>query len=462
MAAYADGRVALDRGDFRQAVSYLTCSIDQDPGFAAAYTWRATAVAGSAPTLYHLMPDQLRRAVADYQQALALGSSDPAALNGLSAGLFVLGMRRNDAGLIQQARGFMARARQRDPSDPVIAFNLAEDQLMLGRGAARAYSGTDTLAREFPDVALDSLSSLESDLATPLGRRHGVAIAAAKQQVVAALSSSSPAANPAQHPSPPGAAGSASLSVSLQGGNIAPGQLEFSITGARGFVPQRDRLYAVWYEREGGSWEAIQGASGPVSLRRGASVLETVPGQCLAASQYLLELYVNGRLAGRAVADSRSAALRYATLDDMNFSLCHPTGWRRAAAWQPGLIEGFASPSGNAGMLVADVTPAAASPRLLDEVLKRLGSRIPAHLAPARRLPETEFAGGLCRSYVQEDSYSGGVLAAGIGRDAFDRQLVGIVYGPYAMFGAADSAPPLASDLFTSMISSAPPAAGTC
>lgn len=466
MAAYADGRVANDRGDYALAVRYLTCSIDQDSNFAPAYTWRAQATAGEVQTLYQLTRDQLTRSIADDERAVDRGSSDPNALNELSAGLFVLGLRHDDPGLVQRAEQYIAQARSRDPSNPTIALNFAEDQLMLGRSAARAYPPAIlALAHSHPNLGLDSLSSLQSDLQTPLGRRRQSAILAAKQRVVGALSAgtqvagtdvSSPALAPAGQPS---------LRVSAQGG-IAPGQLEFFLDGGRGFAPARDRLYAVWYQRTGPGWQTIYGASGPVTLRvNGDGVpfsLVTVASQCLGAGQYRVELYVDGRLAGQATTESQSAALQYVALHDMNFSLCHPRGWVRTTGWQPGLVEGFQSRSHRSGMLVVDATAAAASPRVLDDILARLGASVPAGLTPARRDLANVFAGGLCHSYVQEDTYPGGRLAAGIGRDAFNRQLLGIVYGPESMFTSAGSAPSAGSDLFTSMISSVPPSGSTC
>jgi hypothetical protein len=137
------------------------------------------------------------------------------------------------------------------------------------------------------------------------------------------------------------------------------------------------------------------------------------------------------------------------------FGVCHPPGWQRTPARLPGLIDGYVSPTHDAGVLVLDASAGAATNRpsgpVLDEALRVFHPLLPAGLGPRIRV-RTEFAGGLCGQLVGQYSYPHGRLAAGIGRDAFNREIVGVVYGPTSSFGARPT-PFSAGDLFSSMAS---------
>jgi tetratricopeptide (TPR) repeat protein len=476
MASYADGRMAFDRGDYGLAVQDFTRTIEQQPNFASAYEWRAESYAGGVQTLFQVGPRDLARGIADATQARSLGSDDPLLLNDLSARLYVSGMRHRDRGQIAEAADLMANAHRLSPTNPAIAVNFAEDQVALGRPWKLAYAQAERLDAAVQDtsVRLSSLSSLTNVWDTPLGRSLRPSLAAAKEDLVASLSAGhGPAAS---SPPPPGLlapGGTPSLSVSLHSRSgdltLSPGQGEFFIDRGRGFDPVRDSLYAVWYRWSGGAWQSLPGLSGPVQKNTPTELntSDSAPDQnrlfaiatrqagsdCLASGEYKVELYVNGKFAGQATAEYAPTQLTSTPLADMSFSVCRPPHWTPAPAAQEGLIDGYVSPQKNAGMLVVDASSAAPTPTasapVLQRVVQRLGGVLPARLTKPTAATGNEFAGGMCDGYVEEYQYPGGVLAAGIGRDNYGRELAGIVWGPSANFATTNA-------LFGSMAADSP------
>jgi hypothetical protein len=216
-------------------------------------------------------------------------------------------------------------------------------------------------------------------------------------------------------------------------------------------------------------WQTVDGLSGPVQENT-ATELDTSdssPDQnrlfslatrragsgCLGKGEYKVELYVNGTFAGQASGFyPLPQKLTSTPLSDVSFSTCQPRQWRPLSNAQSGLIEGYVSPPHDAGMLVVDASAAAPSPTpsapVLHRVLQSLGRRwLPAGLGSRQALGGNEFGGGMCDEYVEQYSYPGGKLAAGIGRDSYGRELVGIAYAPdYATRNA----------VFGSMVADAP------
>ncbi len=472
MAAYADGRVAYDRGDYATAIRYFSCSVAQDPEFAPSYQWRALSYLGSTQTSFAVPSSDLSRGIGDAEQAISLGSNDPELLNALSAMLYVTGIRRHDLGLIGQAETFMASAHREYPTSPTIAFNLAEDKLVLGQFSLSAYQRAERLpGAQNSYYGLASLGSLVNVDASSFGTTLHGPVTAAKQSVITELSGgSSPAGTEAAPNTVLANGGPPSLSVSLSRADgtsdLAPGQFGITIPSGHGFDPRRDRLYAVWYHRSGAAWTE-EGPSGPITAGT-AEALHVDPNgqltaslpthQCLPNGEYKAELYVNGRLAGQAIQTLHSDPLSSRTLGDLNFGYCTPSVWSRPSSSLPGLIEGNVSPAGNAGMIVIDASADGArvhsSRAVLRDVVQRVGALLPSGLAHPQnqRLP---FGGGMCDADVEAYSYRGGRLLAGIGRDAYGREIAGIVYGPLSTFASPPS-PFSARDLFTSMVSDNP------
>jgi tetratricopeptide (TPR) repeat protein len=474
MAAYADGRVAYDRREYATAIRYFSCSVAQDPEFAPAYQWRAISYLGSTQTSFEVPSSDLSRGIGDAEHAISLGSNDPELLNDLSAMLYVTGIRRHDLGPIGQAGTFMASAHREDPTDPTIAFNLAEDELALGQFSVSGYQRAEKLAGDaaaFYELA--SLGSLVNVEASSFGTTLHGPITAARRSLITELSrGSSPAGTEAAPSTVLANGGPPSLSMSLSRADgtsdLAPGQFGITIPSGHGFDPRRDRLYAVWYYRSGAGWTE-EGPSGPIAAGTAESLHIDSNGQlttslptrqCLPNGEYKAELYVNGLLAGQAIQTLHSDSLSSRTLGDLNFRYCTPSGWRTRSPSSSlaGLIEGNVSPTGNAGMLVVDASADGArihsSRAVLRDVVQRLGGLLPSGLAHPQnqRLP---FGDGMCDADVEAYSYRGGRLLAGIGRDAYGREIAGIVYGPLSTFASPPS-PFSARDLFTSMVSESP------
>lgn len=455
MASYADGRVAFDEHNYGVAAHYFGCAIAQQPNFASAYEWRANAYAGDAVTFSQLSPHALDRITADAETALGLGADDPNLLNNLSASLYVTGVRHRDRDQISQAASLMGRALRSDRNNPVIAMNWAEDQLALGRPWKRALSRAERLDAQTGGVQqmrVDELGALTTLWDSPLGPSLRSSIKAAKQDLAASLLAGHAVAGSSRGNLTPDGVPSLSVSMRSQDGylEMAPGQAEFLITGGTGFDPVRDRLYAAWYRRSGSLWQSLDGLSGPVE--KGTPTGLTVgspPDQnrlyslatrsagtaCLGTGEYKVELYVNGTFAGQATDHySLPESLTDSQLTDMSFSICRPKSWQPLEQGQKGLIDGYASPAKDAGMLVVDASPAAPTrrtpaPPLLHRILQDLEHR---YLPPGLNLQASTtglFAGGLCDGYIEKYAYPGGVLGAGIGRDGYGRELIGIAYG---------------------------------
>jgi hypothetical protein len=91
---------------------------------------------------------------------------------------------------------------------------------------------------------------------------------------------------------------------------------------------------------------------------------------------------------------------------------------------------------------------------VLRRVVDRLQGFVPSKLVHTLTLPKNAFGGGMCGEQVDEYAYPHGTMAVGIGRDAYGRNLVGIVYGPNSAF---DTGTPFsANDLFSSLVSDVP------
>ncbi len=474
-AAYADGRVALDRAEtdagYAPAIRYLTCAIELQPDSALAYEWRAAAFVGNTTNSFLLTPARRDNGLRDAERARELGSNDPRLLNTLAILLDASGVSHHDLGQIAEVLKLVRHAHGRDPSNPVFAFNIADALLTLGRPSATAYATAERLAAVTRDTSTpgSELTALEFIAASRFGRERQSAIIAARRSIVASLAAGSQVAGRDVPPASvqPGGAPTLSVSISDRSGQptVSPGQAEFFVDAGRGFDPRRDRLYAVWYHRSESHWQEVPSVSGPVEAnsRSGLSRdnrgrLFSIRGstsQCLPSGPYRVELYVNGVMAGQATQTSTVGDLVNLRLPNMLFGACRPPSWQRTPNRRPGLIEGYVSPAHDAALLILDASAGAPTDRasgpVLHQALQVFHSVLPAGLSH-RTATGNEFAGGLCRELVEEYTYPGGELVAGIGRDALNREIVGVVYGPLTAFSAPAS-PFSASDLFASMAS---------
>jgi tetratricopeptide (TPR) repeat protein len=521
-AAYADGQVASTRGtdrlDTATAIAFYKCAIKFDPSFAPAYTNRALALnslfdptdptGGSNTELVDKRDRQL--ALKDLELAKDHGAADPMLplVNGTD--VFETGLeisnRLNDGKLEQGLQQEQQAAKllsgsatesqlvgdSRDPSgtgldgrkaqaaklletSTLIAFNIAEAQLSLGHfpQAQRAYATAVELANQqlasadagAQGYASGALTDLV-DIAVHTTVKSEEAIHAHAEQeknyVVAHLFSES----------------GPSSSVNVSGTVVLPGLAGFRINKGPAFA-RSHVINAQWYYHspKGRAWSAFgsepSGEQGsPNQSLDGFFTEPFVPTTvCLGSGQYMLELYVNGRLANRPSPITVTLPnLAPAMLQDMGVSICRPATGKRQ--WQPlragsprpgvptrlaGLVDGYVSPDQRAGILVFDVTPEADRERngrgtsaLLDKALAQLHDWLPGQ--PSGELPfRFPFLGGSLGSQTRLYAYPGGVISAGIGATGSGRVIVAVVYGPASMF--TQGTPPLAADLLGSVVS---------
>lgn len=521
-AAYADGQVATTRGtdrlDTATAIAFYTCAIKFDPSFAPAYTNRALALnslfdpssptGGSNAELVHKSDRQ--SALKDLELAKDHGAADAMLplVNGVD--VFETGLaissRLNDAKLEQGLQQEQQAAKllsgsptesqlvggPRDLSDTgpdvrkaqaaklletstLIAFNIAEAQLSLGRfvQAQRAYATAVALANQQlastgadPQVyASGALTDLVDIAAHTTAKGEEAIHAHAEQEenyVVAHLFNES----------------GPSSSVKVSGTVVLPGLVGFRINRGPAFA-RSHVINAQWYYYSpmARAWSAFgPGVSGeqgsPNQSLDGLFTTPFVPTTvCLGSGQYMLELYVNGQLANQpSPITVKLPNLAPVVLQDMDVSVCRPATGQ--GQWQPlrdgsprpgvptriaGLVDGYVSPDHRAGMLVFDVTPEADRERngqgtsaLLDKALAQLHDWLPGQ--PTGELPfPFPFLGGSLGSHTRLYAYPGGFISAGIGATRSGRVIVAVVYGPESMF--IQGTPPLAVDLLGSVVS---------
>src|SRR4029077_6768257 len=74
-------------------------------------------------------------------------------------------------------------------------------------------------------------------------------------------------------------------------------------------------------------------------------------GRCLDPGRYRVEVYVDGRLSGRAESDAEFGALDAANLRDLGTAVCHPAGWDESTKLSVlGFDSGFVSPDNSEGV----------------------------------------------------------------------------------------------------------------
>jgi tetratricopeptide (TPR) repeat protein len=456
-AAYADGRVALERegpGDARTALGYFDCAIALDPGFPQAYVDRADAWSSLPgrrdPTGrggIEIVPLALQeRALADLERAEALGAKDPSLPAYKGSYILQRGVQEHDRGRIWEGLDLVRESARVFPDDPIFAFDVAEGELALGRDWHPAFRNAERLAASDPVGWPFFVSRALTDL-TQVARQSGdprtvAQVKLAKEHVVAA-------SDPPQRRTP--VAG-----IRIQRIDVQPGFVEFVLARGTDLDPARDTLDAQWYYSVPGSgvWTGVFDISGRVLTRRGEdqSLFAITPlprprgTGCVPSGLYRLELYANGRLATTRDVDARVAPLVSSPLRDMNVSICRPASWvsltRRTEPGigvVPGLADGYVSADGSQGILVLDVSPEGEQAvnergalRLLFRSLQQFHTLVPSGLRAPRILDSPFLGGG--RSVTVGFLYPGGRLIAAIGVTNYGRALVGLVFGSESMF----------------------------
>jgi hypothetical protein len=515
--AYAAGRVAYDKGDRADlllARRLFTCAINLDPGFGPAYTARAGAdnsiTNPSDPTGENnteLVDTQYtRQAMSDLRHAKALGAEDATLPLTAGSDVFEAGLRNGNRaqiedGLRQEEEALRLLAGTTDERTllslltrpaplasgdgedakarsavllgdvSVIAFNIAEAELALGRTTAsrNAYRSAVALANAQdsatgggPDAyvasALTDLADLERYLRSPslqaeIGFEKGYL---ARQFDLGSA--------------PEGSSNGSGMKLRRQV-TVLPALAQFTI--ARLGDADQFSVDAQWYYRPNSDspWSAFDYLNGPqYPLRpsaRGYLASDafgpdlSLGDTCLPTGQYRVEAYVHGHLAASTEASVNVIRTEAATLQDMGVTLCVPSG-APATAWSelrtgatagpvrvPGIEDGFLSRGGRAGLVVFDVSAESYRQRcgvginqaFIARVLQQFAGSLPAHLAPIRMgdsgfrgWPQFPFLGGAVNAPVSFYAYPGGMLAASAGVTGQGRVLVGVVFGPGSLF----------------------------
>lgn len=471
--AFAEGRVAYDSEKYPLAVRALTRAIAAWPEYAPAHALRARASfsAGSPQLdipLSLTTPAALASAAADEQRALDLGARDSGLLISAGYDLFALGLRRNDAALMERGLSYSREAQAALPTDPVSAFNVAVTLLALGRlDAARTAYGQAVQRTVFADrahrVRRDDAVTYESFLAEALtdidsvaakrGPQMRAAITLIKRQIVAPITR----AAYGESLNGRGRQDAAARGVSL---DVGAAFTQFTIARPVHIDYYAD-LSSQWYFQAPGGlgWEVLPDVSGAVFGRPGHGTNSagglfdrlgylSATGSCLSPGRYRLELYDNGRLIAQVGRRVSFAPLVAGRLRDLGLAFCRPKPWRPMAAAAPGLLDGYLSPDHRAGMVVFSINRQVAgaggpsralSRRIMAAAVQRFAGRLPAGLSAGHDKigPFMGLANGLVRSY----SYPGGTALAGAGATTGSGQLlVAVAFGPRAVVAAQGKA----------------------
>ena len=462
-AAYADGRVALDRGtygDDLRAIHYFDCAIALEPAFTQAYIDRGMAYGSltdpsdpTGSTNVELVPEQFQgRSRNDLNKAQKLGAIDPTLPGGEGAFVFESGLKDHVAAEMRRGMQLEQETVRIFPRDPLWAMNIAEGELVLGHSWRRAYHRAEALAlaqanaeqvgtEPFVAGALTDLA----DIATKTGRTnprllHQITLA--KEDLVDRLSDWSSA--------PANAVRVKGLSIYKI--DVQPSYAEFILDKGSTFKSDKDQLNAQWYYRRSGSriWSAFSWLSGVTDPHQDSAGRWFVitPFQfgsygpsCLPSGDYRLEVYVNGRLAAkRQVAARVTGRLEPSAVQDMDVQICRPRTWVRLPSRLPGLADGYVSPDHRRGVLTFDVSAEADASRtgahllpLLAKALVQFRAFLPDHLT-APQLFGFPFLGASTNSESVDFLYPGGELYAAIAVTDSGRAVVGVVFGPGSMF----------------------------
>jgi hypothetical protein len=359
-ASYADGVTALTRGDRRTARIALKRAIALSGGrFARAYyeLGLATADPGAQATEYH--------------RAVKYGVDLTDAASRLATAETMLAIQTGGRRGVGDAERDTRDAQSKDKANPVPYLDEglllvaegrlepAEAKLRAGIATARRQPiGDVALEREISDV-LTELRRLRAN-----GRLDDQALERAEGTLVRGLG---PPPRVPRKPTP-------MVAHSLHAA-VNPGAASW--WASDGAVPAvgTGQLVLQWYYRSNprGTWTSVPELSGIVKNLNtahgrvgattsyvAATTRQSAP-SCLAPGQYQAEIYNDGELLGRTVAELDGPPARAVFVREMNVALCVPRGWTRRLTTPtsphfiapfPAMIVGWASPSHVQGVLV--------------------------------------------------------------------------------------------------------------
>jgi len=462
-AAYADGRVSLDRetyADDLRAIYYFDCAIKLEPGFTQAYVGRGMAYLSltdphdpTASGNVELTPLQYQQqSLRDLITAHKLGAIDPTLAASEGAFVFERGLENHSAADLRRGLGLEQETARTFPRDPVWAMNVAEAELVLGYPWRPAYHRAEALARaqanaesagteQFVAGALTDLADIVTKTRRTNTRLlHQIALA--KEDLVDRMSDS------------PSVYGNAVRvkGLSIYKIDVQPAYAEFIVDRGSTLKPEKDQVNAQWYYRRSkrGIWAAFSGLSGPTAPRQDSTgrwfvitpfQFGTYGPSCLPSGYYKLELYVNGRLAATDRVPVRVAdRLEPSAVQDMDVQICRPSTWVRLPARIPGLADGYVTRDHRRGVLTFDVSAEADASRtgehlgpLLIKAVGQFYSFLPGGLHSGA-LVGFPFLGASTNSESVDFLYPGGELYAAIAVTDSGRAVVGVVFGPRRMF----------------------------
>lgn len=488
-AAFADAQVAIARGDGERAAAELDRAIELRAEFPSAYAARGLVRLGVAGAKLGELPrtasgEDLRSARDDLAVAVELDPQGTGAVLGLASAELLLGLAEDDEQALERAAVAAAEAVEQDPDRPAARYLLAEALLAVGEREAAEPVLEEAVERtaladdgDGPrdeagrrELVGGALSAIERLAASE--RLDPEVADTLKGEVVAGSwpDVGPPQGGPASEPPlerEPGAdvLGELDLDLGPAGFELGwPAAEPGASLPTEGDVPPldagRDAISAVLYARdESGDWFVVPELSGPLRRRdlffdpsserafvRREQLPLTVPPRCLPSGHYKAEVYVNGTLAGEAVAERTPATGGAELLDGLALLVCPPPGWKRIPRSRAGVVDGMESPDGKAGLLAVRV-PQPAAPgrgRAATEQALEAGLGLLEPLIPGRVEGRDRFRAPFLdattapNAFINTDRGGAAVAAARLSQDQI---VVGAVYGPRSFFRRGQALP---------------------
>jgi tetratricopeptide (TPR) repeat protein len=484
-SAFADGRVALNTGDYPSAIADFSTAIKLRPHFVDAYVGRgeaefdrgiphtgsgATALPTTAGPVTVPTVAALDAAVRDDKRAATEGSASATVLLDLGKNLFYRGLLGRSPSDLKQSRNYLMRSITafKTQSDAryvraAAQLRIAEADLALGRSGATAEYRTAEHTLLAPNVPLEeAIAPAMTDLSLIEATRPRLAsaVAAARLQLISVGDLAGTTAT-GKAPS-----GSHVVHFGAVQAQPDPGHALWTATNVGTYDPTKDVLNVQWQYRDPvhGEWAVLPELSGPVSagglLSYGANgiasnnasyVSNSSPATCLPPGMYKVDIYVDGLLAGTATTRATWPALQAVRFNDVDGAICVPSGWQPFGGG-PGR-DGYDEPNGSTGALILSIPKAATGGlssnaaglvTVMQATLQGFSgsSGVLPGISPAAKPTSTQFFMSTGNGQSQQWNYKHGYVLSGIGTSTDGQIYVGITWGPTTQ---------LAEDLFLSL-----------